>query len=332
MVGELLGGITRQRQAALDVSATRWAPESRGRAPEPGLRADLLALRHSGDLAHDRIGEPVDATSSRRIPLVESSNHLHDSRCDGGWPRQRSARSAERRGSESREHPLIGGSGRPTDAAHAGPAFRGVERRAPKPISIGRAELLGERAHLSLRHELAADEDADSIADLLYLVEQVAGEQNGRAIPGQLAHELEHFLDTRRIDRGRWFVKDHDRRLLDEDSSQAEALAHAARVRPNLVVRCVLQSDACQQTVMRPRLLSQAVESAGNAFLAPVIRVKANAVRQITDLALPATVVAADRAKDSAAPSDGRTGRAASGWSLSYRLRSAQAGRRPPRA
>ena len=127
--------------------------------------------------------------------------------------------------------------------------------KARRVVDVGEAD--GERPAVVERRrqlvdgaagaQLAGDEDADPVAHLLHLVQQVRREQHRDALvraqpldqQQQLAHTLGVDVDGR-------LVQDQDRRLLDQRVGDAEPLAHAARELADLAVGVVEEADVVE--------------------------------------------------------------------------------------
>ena len=177
--------------------------------------------------------------------------------------------------------------------------------------------------------EAARGEEADPVAQRLDLAQDVRREQDRQVALGDEAPEQrEQLLDARRVDRDRRLVEDEDRRLLDQGVGDAEALAHAARVRLGLLVGGVVEPDLVEQLV-DPRLGDgprQAVElgRVAQVLAAGQAAVEAHVVGQVADLALDRERLAGrDRARrPGRCPWSARSARAASGRSSSCRRRS----------
>ena len=101
-----------------------------------------------------------------------------------------------------------------------------------------------------LPDEPARGEDADPVAHRLDLREQVARQEDRQAVvTAERLEQLEDLLDADRVDRGRRLVEDEDVGVLDERIGNPEPLAHAARVRPDLVVAAIHQADLAEDLV-----------------------------------------------------------------------------------
>src|SRR5205823_2561809 len=76
--------------------------------------------------------------------------------------------------------------------------------------------------------QLAALDDAELVTELAQLAEDVAGDHDGLAEALELLEQLADFDSGARVQTTRGLVEQEDRRVVDEDARQAEALLHAA--------------------------------------------------------------------------------------------------------
>ena len=74
-------------------------------------------------------------------------------------------------------------------------------------------------------------------ADLLDLVEEVRGEEDGRALRRQLPHQGADLAHALRVEAVRRLVQDEEPARLEQRRGEAEALLHAERVRLRLLAR-----------------------------------------------------------------------------------------------
>jgi hypothetical protein len=99
---------------------------------------------------------------------------------------------------------------------------------------VGLAQQL---AHLALGDDLSLVEDQHPVADLLDLVEQVAGEENGPAfLVCQMADKDAHLLHAGRVEPVGRFVQDEQLGIAEQGGGQAQPLAHPQRVGAHLVL------------------------------------------------------------------------------------------------
>jgi hypothetical protein len=98
-------------------------------------------------------------------------------------------------------------------------------------------------------HQLAVAQDADAVADGVDLLEDVRGEEDGRAALGLRADDLAHLLRAGRVEPGGRLVEDQQVWVVDERHREGEPLAHPLRVLPGVPVRGVGEADARQQRV-----------------------------------------------------------------------------------
>ena len=76
-------------------------------------------------------------------------------------------------------------------------------------------------------------------------------EDRQAVVAAERLEQLEDLLDADRVDRGRRLVEDQDVGVLDERIGDPESLAHAARVRPDLVAAAIRQADLAEDLVDR---------------------------------------------------------------------------------
>jgi hypothetical protein len=76
----------------------------------------------------------------------------------------------------------------------------------------------------------AAVDDRDLVGQRIGLVEVLGGQQDGRAVVHEAAHDAPHVLALGRVQAGRRLVEEDDRRAADEARGQVEPAAHPARV------------------------------------------------------------------------------------------------------
>ena len=183
---------------------------------------------------HARDGDPIDVLQ-RRLQLAQRAvsrsprrQPLEDRLADRLMP------SAGR--TASRQIPVF---------RVEGGRFRRPGHLAKRDCRIGRADderwprgarprhrtVVGELGDGPHPDEAPVGEDPDPVAYALDLIEQVAGQENGRApLADEPPEQLQDLGDTDRVDRGRRLVQDEDVRVLDECVGDAEALEHAPRV------------------------------------------------------------------------------------------------------
>ncbi len=100
-----------------------------------------------------------------------------------------------------------------------------------------------QRGHGALDHRAPLVDDDGPVADLLDLVQQVRGEQHGRAGRAELADELAHVLHALRVEAARGLVEDDHLGPAEQRVGDAETLLHAVRVAAHLAVGAVQQAD-----------------------------------------------------------------------------------------
>ena len=88
----------------------------------------------------------------------------------------------------------------------------------------------------------AAMQDADAVADLLHLLEQMRAKQHGDPALFEIENQIANLARARRIDARRRLVEHEQARLLDHRLRQADALEHALRVTAEPPIRGILQT------------------------------------------------------------------------------------------
>src|SRR5437660_198628 len=92
-------------------------------------------------------------------------------------------------------------------------------------IRRSRKELLRGR----VLDDLAALHEHDAIGDAAREPHLVRYHDAGHALVRELGHDIENFLNHFRVERGGWFVVEHELRLHRERASNGDALLLAAR-------------------------------------------------------------------------------------------------------
>ena len=93
-------------------------------------------------------------------------------------------------------------------------------------------------------------DDRDPVADLLDLVEEVAGEEDGlAAVDGEAPDEGAHLLDTGRVEAVHRLVEDDEVGIAEQGRGDSEALPHAGRIAFDLALRIPGQPDLIEQPV-----------------------------------------------------------------------------------
>ena len=76
----------------------------------------------------------------------------------------------------------------------------------------------------------AVVDDRDLVGERVGLLEVLRGQQDGRAVVDEVAHDAPHVLALGGVQAGRRLVQEDDRRAADEAGGEVEAAAHAAGV------------------------------------------------------------------------------------------------------
>src|SRR5687767_1120994 len=88
---------------------------------------------------------------------------------------------------------------------------------------------LGQVGHGAFQHQPPAAEQAYSVADGLYLMQQVGGQQDRNAVALEGPNQLEELAAGLGVQPQGRLVQYGDFRLLDEELRQAQPAAHAMR-------------------------------------------------------------------------------------------------------
>ena len=233
-----------------------------GRAePEVGalLRSQLAKLPAvDGEHAGHQTGSETGCTprSVRPPVLGELEEEVLERRVAGAQLEHQGAGLGEREG-QLADGRLVGGAevqaalGRLGDLLDAG--LRGAD--APRALVVGGpqavagprlAAKLGERA---LVGDPARADDRDAVAELLDLGEQVARQQNGDALAGEVADEPAHVAHPGRVEPGRRLVEQQQARPAQKRGGDAEPLAHPVRVAADPVAGAVGELDDLEHLV-----------------------------------------------------------------------------------
>src|SRR4029453_9000437 len=113
------------------------------------------------------------------------------------------------------------------------------EERSPPPE-------LGDR---TLGDQRAASDDANPIADLLHLAQQMAREQHRAVARAQRTDQRAHLCHACWVEAVGGLVQDQEVRVLKKRRGQAKALSHALRVRLESVATSVPEADLVKRDV-----------------------------------------------------------------------------------
>ena len=105
-------------------------------------------------------------------------------------------------------------------------------------------------------HERTLVQNADAIADLLHLPEQMRAEQDGDAALFEIENQIANLARAGRIDAGGRFIEHQQPRLLHERLREPDALEHSFRIAADAPVRRVFEPDELQQFLRRDRAVS----------------------------------------------------------------------------
>ena len=129
-----------------------------------------------------------------------------------------------------------------------------ARRRAPRGRDeVDRARAAGrELGDRALRDDAALVDDRRDVAGLLDLVEQVRGQPDGAALVDERADQSAELEDAGRVEAVDRLVEDEQLGVAQQAAGDAEALAHAERVRADLVVAAAAEADAVERAVDPP--------------------------------------------------------------------------------
>src|SRR5688500_5534252 len=98
--------------------------------------------------------------------------------------------------------------------------------------------------------DLALRDDRDPVADLLDLMEEMAGEEDGlAAVDGEASDERAHLLDAGGVEADHGLVEDDELGVAEQRRGDPEALAHSGRIALELAPRILRQADLLEQRV-----------------------------------------------------------------------------------
>ena len=97
-----------------------------------------------------------------------------------------------------------------------------------------------------LLDDAAPDNHRHAVADLLHLGQQVAGHKNRRSAGREVTKQAAYLPDARGIEAVGRLVDDQQRRTAEHGCRQAQPLAHALRVGPDLPARHVAEPSGIQ--------------------------------------------------------------------------------------
>src|SRR6185437_1033579 len=180
------------------------------------------------------------------------------------------------------------------DAQHAinsAEDFRKISADCLDLDAIAAAEnLFRERLDRAFDRNLAAVEQCDSVANRLYLIEEMRGEQHRDAIGFEAADHVEEFEGRLRVEAGGRLVEDRDLGALHDHFGKSQAALHAMRVGADAIVADLGEAHAPQTIAesILDLLARNAGKLRGVAEILPrrEIVVETNRIRQVADMAL----------------------------------------------
>src|SRR4051812_26107184 len=218
----------------------RWSASSLAaivRQPPDGARSVRRALRVASTRRGGAAGAGIDSLPD--VPAVEleqiGAAPPQVRQCEARAREGGGHRSGDVRGGRHDPQPLLPRVGNHVDDARHAPhdrvdrRRRAVDRDLELDLAIRAAGELVERPR---GDEPSRREEPDAVAQRLDLPEDVRREEDREVALGhEPAQERKELLDARGVDRDGRLVEDQHGRLLDERVGDAQALAHAARVR-----------------------------------------------------------------------------------------------------
>src|SRR5690606_12850098 len=92
-------------------------------------------------------------------------------------------------------------------------------------------------------------DDRESVCEAVGFLQVLRGEEHGRALGRDGAHDVPHLVAAARIEAGGGLVEEEELGSTDEARRDVEAPAHAARVRAYLAAGCIGELEGSQQLV-----------------------------------------------------------------------------------
>jgi hypothetical protein len=135
-----------------------------------------------------------------------------------------------------------------------------VRREAERPGIVVGVEAMAlfrrsvaQLGDLAVVDDRARTHDRDVVADLLDLGHVMGAEQHRQAAGGEALDQRAHVAHAGGIEPVGRLVENEELRVAQQAGGDSEALAHAERVAPDLVVRAIGQIDELEHLFHPPR-------------------------------------------------------------------------------
>jgi hypothetical protein len=155
-----------------------------------------------------------------------------------------------------------------------------------------------EQIERSFTDQFSLGEDADAVADILYLLEEMGGEQHGLAPFFQSQDEITDLTRSGRVDPRCRFVEDQEARIVDHGLSQADALEHPLGIGADAAITCFPEAreiEKFRDSVLKG-LTPQSAEAAmeGDRLRSCQELVEVGVLRKKSDIGATADLMARD--------------------------------------
>src|SRR5262249_48228364 len=109
--------------------------------------------------------------------------------------------------------------------------------------------------------------DRDAVAHVLHLAQEVTRHEDRATFGTETADEVADLLDPRGVETVGRLVEDEQRGILEQRGREAEALAHAERVRLHEIVAALAESDELEDVF--DRTVADPIDGGQQAEVAP---------------------------------------------------------------
>ena len=117
-------------------------------------------------------------------------------------------------------------------------------------------------------------DDADAVADLLHLGQEMARQEHGASGVGEVADDPPHGGDAVRVEAVRRLVEEIQCGILHERRGQPEALPHAERIARHLVTRALGEANALEGRIDLRRIRARIPRQDHEVVAAGQVRVE----------------------------------------------------------